>query len=133
VPSFNVDATGIVEVTNESHDNPAEHQYVISIDDVTKELMACTCPHHIHRNAFCKHMAAVETATDDGRLTAFPSEDDETDEDDVAPIEQRPRISERCLVNALLASGRSFQSAVTHHSVELTIRLNSFYQFKTAQ
>ncbi|GKZ15358.1 hypothetical protein [Haladaptatus sp. T7] len=39
--------------------------------------MACTCPHHVHRNAFCKHMAAVETATDDGTLEAFPPEDDE--------------------------------------------------------
>ncbi|ODR79565.1 hypothetical protein BG842_06580 [Haladaptatus sp. W1] len=72
---------GLIEVTNESHENPAEHQYVVSIDDVTEELMACTCPHHIHRNAFCKHMAAVENATDDGTLNAFPSED----EDDTNP------------------------------------------------
>ena len=71
----------MVEVTNESHENPAAHQYTVSIDDVTKELMACTCPHHVHRNAFCKHMAAVENATDDGTLEAFPSEDfDEDDE-----------------------------------------------------
>ncbi|MFH5801894.1 hypothetical protein [Haladaptatus sp. CMAA 1911] len=33
--------------------------------------MACTCPHHVHRNAYCKHMAAVETATDDVTLNAF--------------------------------------------------------------
>jgi hypothetical protein len=39
--------------------------------------MACTCPHHVHCNAFCKHMAAVETATEEGTLDAFPSEDDE--------------------------------------------------------
>jgi hypothetical protein len=39
--------------------------------------MACTCPHHVHRNAFCKHMAAVENATDDGTLDAFPSEDED--------------------------------------------------------
>ncbi|WP_227379540.1 SWIM zinc finger family protein [Haladaptatus halobius] len=38
--------------------------------------MACTCPHHIHRNASCKHMAAVENATDDETLEAFPSEDE---------------------------------------------------------
>ncbi len=49
----------------------------MSIDDVTNELMACTCPHHIHRNAFCKHMAAVENATNDGTFDAFPSEDDD--------------------------------------------------------
>ena len=74
--SFDVDAPGMVEVTNESHENPAAHQYTVSIDDVTEELMACTCPHHVHRNAFCKHMAAVENATDDGTLDAFPSEDE---------------------------------------------------------
>ena len=34
--------------------------------------MACTCPHHAHRNVSCKHMAAVENATDDGTLNAFP-------------------------------------------------------------
>ncbi|WP_266080775.1 hypothetical protein [Haladaptatus caseinilyticus] len=66
----------LTEVINESHENPTEHHYVVSIDDVTDELMACTCPHHVHRNAVCKHMAAVENATDDGTLTAFPSEDD---------------------------------------------------------
>ena len=76
--AFDVDAPGLIDVTNESHENPADHQYTVSIDDVTGELMACTCPHHVHRNAFCKHMAAVETATDDGTLDAFPSEDDET-------------------------------------------------------
>ncbi len=65
----------------------AEYHYLISINHVTEELMACTCPHHVHQSAFCKHMAAVETATDDGTLTAFPSEDDETDEDDAEPEE----------------------------------------------
>ena len=73
--SFNVDALGIVDVTNESHENSAEHQYVVSIDDVTQELMACTCPHHVHRNAFCKHMTGVEDVAADGDLDAFPTED----------------------------------------------------------
>ncbi|MCO8245424.1 MULTISPECIES: SWIM zinc finger family protein [unclassified Haladaptatus] len=77
---FDVDAPGMVDVTNESHENPDDHQYVVSIDDVTGELMACTCPHHVHRNAFCKHMPAVETAPDDGTLDAFPSEDDNDSE-----------------------------------------------------
>ncbi|WP_227376279.1 SWIM zinc finger domain-containing protein [Haladaptatus halobius] len=77
----------MVDVTNESYDNPAEHQYVVTLDDVTGEAMACTCPHHVHRDAFCKHMAAVETATNNGTLDAFPSEDDETDEDDTEPAE----------------------------------------------
>jgi hypothetical protein len=48
----------------------------VTLDDVTGEAMACTCPHHVHRSAFCKHMAAVENATNDGTLTAFPSEDE---------------------------------------------------------
>ncbi|MFB9808044.1 SWIM zinc finger family protein [Haladaptatus pallidirubidus] len=42
---------------------------------MTEELMSCTCPHHVHRNTYCKHMAAVESATDDGTLEAFPSEE----------------------------------------------------------
>ncbi|MFB9808010.1 SWIM zinc finger family protein [Haladaptatus pallidirubidus] len=85
--SFDVNAPGLIEVTNESHENPADHQYVVTLDDVTDNVMACTCPHHVHRSAFCKHMAAVETATDDGTLTAFPSDDDKTDEDDAEPEE----------------------------------------------
>ncbi|WP_435157892.1 SWIM zinc finger family protein [Haladaptatus sp. DFWS20] len=48
---------------------------------MTEDAMACTCPHHVHRNAICKHMAAVETATDDGTLEAFLSKD----EDDAEP------------------------------------------------
>ncbi|WP_227377589.1 SWIM zinc finger family protein [Haladaptatus halobius] len=88
--SFNVDAPGLIEVTNEIHDNPEEHQYVVTLDDVTGDALACTCPHHVHRDAFCKHMAAVETVADDGTLTAFPSEEDETTDetdDDAEPAE----------------------------------------------
>nr|WP_245800243.1 SWIM zinc finger family protein [Haladaptatus litoreus] len=56
---------------------------------MTEDLLACTCPHHVHRDAFCKHMAAVENATDDGTLDAFRSEEntEETDEDDTEPAE----------------------------------------------
>ncbi|WP_227377991.1 SWIM zinc finger family protein [Haladaptatus halobius] len=75
--TFDVEAPGMVDVTNESHENPAEHQYTVSIDDVTNELMACTCPHHLHRTAFCKHMAAVDNATDDGTLDIFSSNNGE--------------------------------------------------------
>ncbi len=45
--AFDVDAPGLVEVTNESHESPADHQYTVSIDDVTEDLMACTCPRHV--------------------------------------------------------------------------------------
>ncbi len=76
-----VDAPRLIDATNESHENPDNHQYVVSMDDVTEGLTACTCPHHTHRNAFCEHMAAVETATDDGTLDVFSSED----EDDTEP------------------------------------------------
>jgi hypothetical protein len=72
----------MVDVTNESHENPSEHQYTVSIDDVTKDLMACTCPHYVHRNAVCKHMAAVENATEEEALDAFPSEDEADTEPD---------------------------------------------------
>ncbi|SIR94794.1 hypothetical protein SAMN05421858_4764 [Haladaptatus litoreus] len=75
--AFDVDAPGLIQLTNESHDKPAAHQYTVSIDDVTEDLMACTCPHHVHRNVFCNHMAAVENATNDGTLDVFPSEDDD--------------------------------------------------------
>ena len=74
---------GLVDVTNESYDKPAAHQHVVSIDDVTDELMACTCLHHVHRNAVCEHMAAVETATEEGTLDVFQLEDDnETEPED---------------------------------------------------
>ncbi|WP_231188372.1 SWIM zinc finger family protein [Haladaptatus sp. DYF46] len=70
-------------MTNESHENPAANQYVVILDDVTNDAMACICPHHVHRNAFCKHMAAVETATGDGTLEALqPEDDNETEPDD---------------------------------------------------
>ncbi|GAA0242136.1 SWIM zinc finger family protein [Haladaptatus pallidirubidus] len=48
----------------------------MTLDDVTGDVMACTCPHHVHRSAFCKHMAGVEIATADGTLEAFPSDDE---------------------------------------------------------
>ncbi|GAA5064317.1 hypothetical protein ACFFQF_17765 [Haladaptatus pallidirubidus] len=94
--SFTVDAPGLVEVTNESHENPTDHQYVVSFDDVTGKLMACTCLHYVHRSAFCKHMAAVETATDNGTLTAFPLDGDNVesegcDYDGLGGFRLRPR------------------------------------------
>jgi uncharacterized Zn finger protein len=66
-------------VTTESHENPAEHHYVVTLVDVTGDAIACTCPHHVHRSAFCKHMAAVENAIDDRTLNAFPSVESEDD------------------------------------------------------
>jgi hypothetical protein len=70
---FDVDAPGLIDVTNQSHENPVEHQYTVSIDDVTDELMACTCPHQVHRDACSKHIAAIAFATDEGTLKSFNS------------------------------------------------------------
>ena len=42
----------MVGVTTESHENPAAYQYVVTLDVVTNELMASTCPHYVDRNAF---------------------------------------------------------------------------------
>lgn len=62
---------------NERHDS-LEHHYIVSIDDVTGELMACSV-----RIMFTatprKHIAAVENATDDGTLEASPLENHEDD------------------------------------------------------
>ena len=71
----------MVDITNESHEHPAAHQYTVSIDDVNEDLIACTCPHHVHRNVFNKQLAGIENAMRDGSLEAFPSED----EDDTEP------------------------------------------------
>lgn len=46
---------------------------MVSIDALIDELMACTRPHHVHLNTYCKYMAAVENPTDDGTLDVFPS------------------------------------------------------------
>jgi DNA-binding MarR family transcriptional regulator len=54
-------------------ENGADHQYIVSIDDVTEELMVRPCPHHVHRNTYCKHTAAIENTTDDGMLEVFSS------------------------------------------------------------
>jgi hypothetical protein len=67
---------GQVEVTNESHENPADHQYTVSIDGVTHERMACTCPHHIHCTAYCKHMAAVAERNGSHEIAAFNTNSD---------------------------------------------------------
>ncbi|MFH5801785.1 SWIM zinc finger family protein [Haladaptatus sp. CMAA 1911] len=69
--AFNVDAPGFVEVTNESYDKPADHQYTVSINGVTEELIACTCSHYVHCDAFCKHRAAIENASSAWSIVFF--------------------------------------------------------------
>ncbi|WP_231189025.1 SWIM zinc finger family protein [Haladaptatus sp. DYF46] len=92
--SFQIEAPGMVEVTNESHDNPTEHRYFVTLDDVTGDAMACTCPHHVHRSAFCKHMTGVEDAAADGDLDVFPSEDNDESDDVEAPSDDENKPPE---------------------------------------
>ncbi|WP_435158828.1 hypothetical protein [Haladaptatus sp. DFWS20] len=44
---------------------------------MTNESFACTCPHPVYSQSSYKHTAAVENATNDGTLEAFPSEDED--------------------------------------------------------
>jgi len=57
---FRVPTEGRVLVTNVSYgDNEAdEHRYVVTVENGV--AWACTCPHHQHRSARCKHMRASE-------------------------------------------------------------------------
>ena len=57
---FRVPAAGRALVTNVSYeeDEQEDHRYVVCVDDGFVE--SCTCPHHQHRDAFCKHMRATE-------------------------------------------------------------------------
>jgi hypothetical protein len=54
---FRVPTEGRVLVTNVSHEDPSEHRYVVAVENGV--AWSCTCPHHRHRSARCKHMRAV--------------------------------------------------------------------------
>ena len=57
---FRVPAGGRVLVTNVSYgdDEADEHRYVVTVENGI--AWSCTCPHHRHRSARCKHMRASE-------------------------------------------------------------------------
>jgi hypothetical protein len=57
---FRVPAEGRVLVTNVSYgdDEADEHRYVVTVENGI--VWSCTCPHHRHRSARCKHMRASE-------------------------------------------------------------------------
>jgi len=57
---FRVPAEGRVLVTNVSYGQAEadEHRYVVTIENGV--AWACTCPHHKHRSARCKHIRATE-------------------------------------------------------------------------
>lgn len=57
---FRVPAEGRVLVMNVSYGQPEadEHRYVVTIENGV--AWACTCPHHKHRSARCKHIRATD-------------------------------------------------------------------------
>jgi hypothetical protein len=57
---FRVPAEGCVLVTNVSYgdEEKEEHRYVVTVENGV--VWGCTCPHHQHRSARCKHMRATE-------------------------------------------------------------------------
>ena len=56
---FRVPAEGRVLVTNVSYGQAEadDHRYVVTVENGV--AWSCTCPHHRHRSARCKHMRAV--------------------------------------------------------------------------
>lgn len=57
---FRVPAVGRVLVTNVSYGEGEkdEHRYVVTVENGI--AWECTCPHHQHRSARCKHIRATE-------------------------------------------------------------------------
>jgi hypothetical protein len=53
-------ANGVVNVANLSYGegNVGDHIHSVMLDGAT--AVRCSCPHHVHRGARCKHMIAVE-------------------------------------------------------------------------
>ena len=64
-----------VLVTNVSYGQAEadEHRYVVTVENGV--AWSCTCPHHKHRSARCKHMRASETR--DAVLLAASTTDEE--------------------------------------------------------
>ena len=48
---------GYVNVCNKSHNDDKNHTYSVAVSD--GEVVGCSCPHHVHRGAHCKHMRSV--------------------------------------------------------------------------
>ena len=59
---FRVPTEGRVLVTNVSYGQAEadDHRYVVTVENGV--AWSCTCPHHEHRGARCKHMRATENA-----------------------------------------------------------------------
>jgi hypothetical protein len=75
---FRVPCEGRVLVTNVSYgsEEADEHRHVVTVENGV--VWACTCPHHEHRNARCKHMRAAENRNA-VLLAASVTEDDRED------------------------------------------------------
>jgi len=52
----------VYTVVNNAHEDPSAHMYNVFTSESGGSVSAikCTCPHHEHRGADCKHMDAVE-------------------------------------------------------------------------
>ncbi|GCF12080.1 hypothetical protein Harman_00150 [Haloarcula mannanilytica] len=59
-------------VRNESHANPAEHEYCVKMDG--KVPIACTCPADERFDGACKHRVAIAIHRPDRDLASNPSE-----------------------------------------------------------
>ena len=60
-------------VANESYKKKYvyKHTYTVTVDG--RDAVSCTCPHHRHREAFCKHMQATEKTIEcDDCIGDFP-------------------------------------------------------------
>ena len=58
---LNGEGSGYVNVRNDSHgDDAGAHIYSVEVND--GEATGCSCPHHVHRDAHCKHQVAVENS-----------------------------------------------------------------------
>ena len=51
-------SNGYVNVANLSHNDDSSHTYSVKVENSVAE--SCSCPHHQHRSARCKHMISVD-------------------------------------------------------------------------
>lgn len=54
---FELEAPGLIRVTNGSHEDPENHSYLVNIE--TDTPVACQCPAFEYGEGACKHMIAV--------------------------------------------------------------------------
>jgi len=84
---LNEEGSGYVNIRNSSYSN-GNHTYSVEVSD--GETVGCSCPHHQHRDAHCKHQVAVEqspivlssvAATQVGRVATDGGQDESEESD----------------------------------------------------